>query len=58
MLGEEKEKAPMGAQMPIEQAGMRMLPALKAKLEELADKKGMNFNSFVLSVLHQYIERQ
>ena len=43
-------------EMPKEQSGIRMPLELKNQLSALAQKKGETFNSFVLSVLRQYVE--
>ena len=53
-----KEKAPEREQMEIEQVGIRMPLKMKEKLSWIANERGMNFNSFVLSVLSRYLDRQ
>ena len=41
-----------------EQTTIRLPIELKEQIREEAMKKGMDFNSFVLSVFHQYVEHQ
>ena len=49
----DKKKAPCR-----EQTTIRLPIELKEQLREEANKKGMDFNSFVLMVFHQYVEHE
>ncbi|MFP3154431.1 hypothetical protein LQZ18_08380 [Lachnospiraceae bacterium ZAX-1] len=51
----EKKKAPKGER---EQTTIRLPEELKEEVQRQADKMGMGFNDFVLTILDKYVNQQ